>query len=120
MPDMFSFRFEPGIGLERKIDKAVREAQNFIDTECLHHCQPLVPKRENILIDSGIISTGGGEIKYRTPYARRWYYMPADFNEGEGSGMGTVGRGNYWFERMKQQHCEQIRKGAQIVLNQNL
>lgn len=120
MADMFSFRFVPGAGLKRKIDKATQEAQKYIDTECLRYCQPLVPKREDTLIKSGIISTGGGEIRYRAPYARRWYYMPADFNEGEGSGMQTVGRGNYWFERMKQQRLEQIRKGAQTVLNQNL
>ena len=35
---------------------------------------------------------GSGEVKYRTPYARRWYYMPANFQE-------APRRGNYWFER---------------------
>lgn len=73
---------------------------------------PLVPKDNNILIDSGKINTqiGSGEIKYRTPYARRWYYMPADFQE-------APERGNYWFERMKQQYKEQILKGAQKIAN---
>lgn len=86
--------------------------QQFIDTECLRLCQPKVPKRENILIESGNINTkiGSGELEYRTPYARRWYYMPAQFQ-------GAPERGNYWFERMKQQYKDQILKGAQKIAN---
>lgn len=38
--------------------------------------------------------------------------MPANFNQGGGTGMGTTGRGNYWFERMKQQYKDQILEGA--------
>lgn len=34
-------------------------------------------------------------MRYATPYARRWYYRPANFT-------GAPMRGNYWFERMKQ------------------
>lgn len=96
--------------------------QEFIDTQCLQHCQPKVPKRENILIQSGILNTqiGSGQVEYRTPYARRWYYMPADFNEGSGSGMYTKGRGNYWFERMKEEHREQILKGAQNLIDRGM
>ena len=73
-------------------------AQQFIDSEVLRLCDPYVPKDTGALIDSGIINTqiGSGKVKYRTPYARRWYYMPADFD-------GSPQRGNYWFERMKAQ-----------------
>lgn len=31
--------------------------------------------------------------------------------------MQSKGRGNYWFERMKQQYAEKIRKGAQKIAN---
>lgn len=74
----------------------------------------MVPKDNNTLIESGELNTqiGSGEVKYRTPYARRWYYMPANFQEGSGSGMETKGRGNYWFERMKEQYRKQILDGA--------
>ena len=48
---------------------------------------------------------GSGEIVYNTPYARRWYYMPADFQE-------APERGNYWFDRMKQQYAQKILAGA--------
>jgi hypothetical protein len=90
--------------------------QRYVDTKCLQYCQPLVPKRENILIESGK-KVGSGQLEYRTPYARRWYYMPANFHEGTGHGMNSTGRGNYWFERMKQQYKEKILKGAQKIAN---
>ncbi len=73
---------------------------------------PKVPKDTGALIESGNINTkiGSGQLEYRTPYARRWYYMPAHFQ-------GAPERGNYWFERMKQQHKQQILKGAQKIAN---
>jgi hypothetical protein len=75
-------------------------------------CQPKVPKRENILIESGNINTkiGSGELVYMTPYARKHYYIPANFHE-------APERGNYWFERMKEQYKDQILAGAQKVAN---
>ena len=84
--------------------------QQFIDSECLKLCEPFVPKDAGNLIESGIIHTkiGSGEVRYSTPYARRWYYMPAAFQE-------APERGNYWFDRMKAQYRDQILKGAQKV-----
>lgn len=84
--------------------------QQFIDTECLRLCAPKVPKDTGALIESGNINTkvGSGQIEYRTPYARKWYYIPANFQE-------APERGNYWFDRMKQQHKEQILAGAKRI-----
>lgn len=84
-----------------------QRVQQYIDSECLRLMQPMVPKAEGNLIQSGIINTniGSGQIKYETPYARRWYYMPANFQE-------APQRGNYWFERMKQQYMQNILEGA--------
>ena len=81
--------------------------QQFIDSECLRLCAPKVPKDTGALIESGNIHTkvGSGQLEYRTPYARRWYYMPANFQE-------APERGNYWFERMKEQYKKQILDGA--------
>jgi len=86
--------------------------QQFIDTQCLQLCEPMIPKDTGTLIDSGIINTqiGSGEVKWSTPYARRWYYMPANFQEGPQ-------RGNYWFERMKAQYKDKILEGAKKVSN---
>lgn len=101
-------RWNPGFGPE--LSKDFNEAQAFIDSECLRLCEPLVPKDTGILIQSGIMNTeiGSGEVKYRTTYARRWYYMPANFSE-------APERGNYWFERMKEQYLERILAGAKKI-----
>lgn len=89
-------------GLEAK-----GRVQQYIDAQVLTLCEPMVPKDTGALIRSGITNTeiGSGEVKYSTPYARRWYYRPANFQE-------APMRGNYWFERMKQQYRNQILKGA--------
>ncbi len=72
------------------------KAQEFVDSETLRRCNPYVPKDTGELIRSGIRETriGSGEVKYRTPYARRWYYTHARFQ-------GAPMRGSRWFERMK-------------------
>ncbi len=105
--------------LERRELKVGGEVQQYIDTKCLEYCEDKVPKREHTLIDSGKIHTviGSGRVRYRTPYARRWYYMPAKFNEGSGNGLQAIGRGNYWFERMKREYKERILKGALNIAN---
>ena len=86
------------------------EVQKFIDTQCLQLCEPKVPKDTGALIQSGIINTviGSGQVKYSTPYARRWYYMEANFQ-------GAPERGTYWFERMKAQYKDQILDGAKKI-----
>lgn len=71
-------------------------AQKYVDSEALRLCTPYVPKDTGELIRSGIRETkiGSGKIVYHTPYSRRWYYEPAKFQ-------GAPMRGNYWFDRMK-------------------
>lgn len=108
-------RWNPRFGPE--LSDAFNNSQEYIDSKVLEYCAPYVPKDQNTLIQSGILCTqiGSGEVKYRTPYARRWYYMPARFQNGSGKGMGTVGRGNYWFERMKRERKKEILTGAKKV-----
>ena len=85
--------------------------QKYIDTECLRLTNEKMPKRDNILISSGINNTviGNGEIRYMTPYARRLYYHP-EYNFSQ-----APERGAYAFERIKQQYKEQILSGAKRV-----
>lgn len=106
----FEIKWNPGFG--PKMENTFNTVQEFVDSECLRLCEPKVPKRENILIESGHLNTqiGSGQIKYRTPYARRWYYMPAKFHE-------APERGNYWFDRMKQQYKNKILAGAKRTAN---
>lgn len=82
--------------------------QRFIDSEVLRLCEPRVPRDNGDLIKSGTINTviGSGQVIYDTPYARRWYYEPAEFQ-------GAPTRGNYWFERMKNEGgAQKILEGA--------
>ena len=83
------------------------KVQQYIDSKCLQYCEGYVPKDSNALIESGIHHTkiGSGEVVYQTPYARRWYYMPTNFQE-------APRRGNYWFERMKKEYKQSILDGA--------
>lgn len=115
MTDFFSLKTvdcdSNGAIQKRGLEEGGR-VQKFIDSECLRLSAPKVPKRDNILIESGNTHTkvGSGQLEYRTPYARRWYYRSANFNE-------APERGNYWFERMKQQYKDQILKGASKIAN---
>ena len=70
------------------------DAQQYVDSEVLRLCAPRVPFETGELLRSGIRETkiGSGDVVYQTPYARRWYYTPANF-------FGAPMRGNYWFER---------------------
>ena len=81
--------------LERGLNEG-GPVQQYIDSEVLRLCDPYVPRDTGALIKSGIMNTsiGSGEVVWSTPYARRWYYTPANFQ-------GAPKRGNYWFERMK-------------------
>ena len=113
MADFFllkSFRFNQENALKKRGLESNGRVQKYIDSKVLEHCEPLVPKDTGALIASGKIHThiGSGEVKYQTLYARRWYYMPANFQH-------APERGNYWFERMKQKHKKQILDGAKKI-----
>ncbi len=112
MANMFRLNCDVNAAIRKRGLEDGGRVQQFIDTECLRLCAPKVPKDTNALIASGNIHTkiGSGQLEYRTPYARRWYYMPASFSE-------APERGNYWFERMKQQYREQIMAGAERIAN---
>lgn len=79
------------------------KVQQVIDSEVLRLCEPLVPFENGDLVGSGKANTviGSGEVVYRTPYARKQYYIPME-HEGK--------RTEYWFEHMKQEG------GAEAIL----
>lgn len=82
--------------------------QRYIDNEVLKLTDPYVPMDTGALKSSGVrhTSIGSGEVKYKTPYARRLYYNP-QYNYD-----GAPKRGGRWFERMKSDHKLSILKGA--------
>lgn len=81
--------------------------QKFIDSEVIRRMDPFVPLRDGTLKNASISQTniGSGDIRQKTPYARRWYYTQANFNE-------APRRGCKWFDRMKAQQKDSILKGA--------
>lgn len=98
-------RLEWNQGYGEQKSKDFSKAQEFVDSECLRYMNPLTPRRSGYLIKSATLGTviGSGQIQYLAPYARRQYY---EHGGGEGQ------RGKKWFERMKAQKLEVIRKGA--------
>lgn len=84
------------------------EVQRFIDSEVLRLTDPYVPFDTGALKSSGTRHTkvGSGNVRYRTPYARKMYYNP-QYNFA-----GAPMRGGKWFERMKADHKDSILSGA--------
>nr|DAI17922.1 MAG TPA: Minor capsid protein [Caudoviricetes sp.] len=100
-----------GVILRKRGLEPSGRVQKTVDQEVLRLCEPYVPHDKGDLVRSGTIHTriGSGQVTYRTPYARRWYYRPAKFK-------GAPKRGNYWFERMKKEGGrDKILKAAAAV-----
>lgn len=83
---------EPSEIIKRRGLEPGGRAQLAAAEEALRLCAPRLPRGNGALERSGEAREGG--VAYLAPYARRHYYEPAAF---EGAPM----RGNYWFERMK-------------------
>lgn len=86
------------------------KVQSYIDSECIRRMDPYTPKDLGTLIGSATTQTsiGSGRIVQQTPYGKRWYYEPANFQ-------GAPMRGNRWFERMKSSHKDSILRGAASI-----
>ncbi len=89
--------------------------QKFIDTESLRLSNEKAPFDQHNLIESSENHTkyGSGQLEYPGPYSRKLYYHP----EYNFSTEHNAEAGGYWFERMKQQHKDQILKGARKIAN---
>ena len=99
-----------GFGQQRSSD--FNEGQEFVDSETIRRMAPFTPLDSSFLAKSPNLLTvlGSGTITQATPYARRWYYTPANFS-------GAPMRGNHWFERMKNQGGkEAILRGLQKLM----
>lgn len=99
-------------GFGKEMSQKFNNVQQYVDSEVLRKCQPYVPFDTGILDQSGIMNTriGSGQVIYRTPYARRWYYINAKFQ-------GAPQRGKQWFERMKNDGGKEaiLREAKKIV-----
>ena len=117
--------------------------QKYIDSECILLMIKYTPMRNGILIGSAKRGTviGSGEIHQNTPYARYQYYGEVygpNYPIFEGDNIvgyysppkkhptgkelkydksKNPNAGKMWFERMKENHKNQILKGAQEIAN---
>ena len=110
-----------------------KDAQSFVDSECIRLMVPYTPMLNGILMKSPVLGTdiGSGHIYYLSPYARYQYYGKLMVSSITGSAYASMGekkvltnvdlkynlsgtgqQGPYWFERMKADKGAQILKGA--------
>lgn len=112
--------------LAARKNAAYQQAQRFVDSEVLRVSDPLTPKRNGILIGSGIRGTriGSGVVRYAAPHARYQYYgkvmigrAPKVLTNRPLTYQGAPERGAKWFERMKIAHRESILEGAMKIVS---
>ena len=129
-------------GLESEILKEIDRKQKIIDAAVLRYMDPYIPYRSGTLAKSALLNTviGSGKIVQATPYARYMYYgeiygpnIPlkvggeiVGFYSPAGMSKTPTGRmmeydktkhplaGRLWFERMKKDHLNDIKKEAGI------
>lgn len=88
------------------------KAQYFVDSECLRGCEPYIPLRTGMLIDTGLLATelGSGVLRWIAPYAHRQYYS----KRKPGSLTGPL-RGPFWFKRWKAVGWSAVVAGARKI-----
>ena len=110
-----------------------KDAQSFVDSECIRLMVPYTPMLNGILMKSAVLGTdiGSGHIYYLSPYARYQYYGKLMVSSITGSSYASMGEkkvltnvdlvhqksrhplaGPFWFERMKADKGAQILRGA--------
>lgn len=135
----FSFLWNPNFA--KATNEDFRKAQRFVDSECIRYMDKYTPMRTGALIRSATLGTkiGSGHIVYNSPYARYQYYgeiygpnIPV-YKDGELMGWFsppkkhptgreiTYSRDKHpnaqklWFEKMKSEKGDAIRRGAEKI-----
>ncbi len=112
-------------------------AQAYIDQACIRHMDKYTPMLTGTLKRSATVGTkiGSGKIEYASPYARYQYYGKLMVSSVTGSPYARQGEkkvltstdltyntashplaGPFWFERMKADKGEAIKKGAAAIV----
>lgn len=82
-------------------DMGIPKMRLFLANEIIRISDPYVPFRDGYLKNSAMVENGGRSISYNTPYARRWWYEQANFNE-------APIRGNQWTIRAVADNDKQL------------
>ena len=104
------------------VDKAIKDRlqgqmgtdiRKFVGNEILTLSDPLIPYRDGALKNSGTVAVDGSFVQWSTPYAKRWYYEPANFKQN-----GTGVRGNRWAERAWNLNRDDILKAINKLIKE--
>lgn len=120
-------------GFESGMRERFSMAQRYIDQACIRYMDKYTPMLTGMLKKSPTLGTkiGSGRIEYASPYARYQYYGRLMVSSVTGSPYARSGEkkvttpielkyntashplaGPFWFERMKDDHRQQILRGA--------
>ena len=102
-------KWDPSFAARR--NQSFTMKQQFVDSEVLRRCSPIVPLQTGMLEKSGKLCTvvGSGVVEYIAPYARMQYYSTAESRPYDPN------RGAKWFERMKAAEKKEILEGARKI-----
>lgn len=120
------FSWDPNF--QRKYSEKFKRAQEYIDSSCIRYMDKYTPRLNGILIGSATLGTviGSGVIEYDSPYARYQYYGKLMVKMGEKKVLTNVdlkhntsynpNAGPFWFEKMKDEYGDDIRNGAERII----
>jgi hypothetical protein len=87
--------------LQRVRGKTGYKIRQFVANQIITLSDPLIPFDKGYLLQSATIGVNADFVQWNMPYAKKWYYTPANFK-------GGPIRGNYWAERAVNTNKEQI------------
>lgn len=102
-------------GLEKKYKSAIKQAQNYIDNQCINLMTPYVPVAPARYRNSGKLRRSvrikkAGTITYTAPHSKYAYYSTANHENG-----GNPRGKRRWFEVMKTKHKTEILRGVSTI-----
>lgn len=111
----FTLIFDPAM-LKRRT-KRFEQAQDWLDKECVKRMTPFVPVGLPRFHHSGKLAASvkiaePGVIVYEAPFARHDYYAEVDHSHG-----GNPRAQRLWFEVVKAEELEYLRKGVAEVIS---
>lgn len=83
-------------GIKSKAGVRIKRAQMALDVQILKDSNYFCPDAEGTLMRSGVVASGGGEVRWETSYAKRQYnFFP---NKGKDKNPNASMK---WYERAK-------------------
>lgn len=81
---------------KRRIEARLTRAQAALDIQVLKDSNYYCPEAEGTLMRSGVVASGGGEVAWETPYAKKQYHFFENKRKDKNPNASTK-----WFERAK-------------------